>query len=65
MSISNIGTMNISAGEITVIANTWIGHAVSIHIDGNLDIRLPLTASQARALAAQLIAAADYAEGKA
>lgn len=67
MPIQAFETVFLAAGEVEVVGNTYIRNGVSVHIDGDagLDVRLPMTSDQARALAAQLIAAADYAEGKA
>ena len=58
-------TVRTPVGDFEVISNTFLDAGVSLHIDGLIDIRLTISAKNARALAAQLIAAADHAEGKA
>lgn len=63
MGIRPFETVYSDAGEIDVFSHDLMHRAVSIHIDGQIDVRISITAKDARALAAQLIAAADHAEG--
>jgi hypothetical protein len=63
MGFQTFETVKTASGHFEIISNTYTNDAVGIHIDGVIDIRLSITATQARALAAQLIAAADHAEG--
>lgn len=52
-------------GEIDVTAWRILGNTVRVAVDGPLDIGLDLSPKVARELAEKLIAAADFAEGKA
>lgn len=48
----------------SVYAHRVTTRPVTLSVEGIVDVRLELDEDQARALAAQLSAAADYAEGR-
>ena len=65
MDIKAHETVVIPAGCLDVVSNRLMAPGVTVHLDGDVDIRFAMSPEEARDFAAQLIAAADHAEGKA